>query len=101
VREDDTLVVPKLDRLARWAPDLALFGDDLAGRGLKLSLGGQVYDLADPKRKLLFNIPATFAKSEVDLLRMRTREGMAVAESENGCLVKWIFYTSIYVASRA
>jgi Resolvase, N terminal domain len=39
VREGDTLVVPKLDRLARSVPD---------ARGIKLSLGGQVYDPADP-----------------------------------------------------
>jgi DNA invertase Pin-like site-specific DNA recombinase len=48
VRAGDTLVVPKLDRLARSVPDARAIGDDLAGRGVKLSLGGQVYDPADP-----------------------------------------------------
>ena len=69
----DTLVVPKLDRLARSVPD---------ARGVKLSLGGQVYDPADPMGKMFFNILATFAEFEVDLLRMRTREGMAVARAK-------------------
>ena len=32
--------------------------------------------------KLFFNILATFAEFEVDLLRMRTREGMAVARAK-------------------
>ncbi|MDR7299831.1 hypothetical protein JOF55_000012 [Haloactinomyces albus] len=50
-------------------PDARAIGDDLAERGIALSLGGQVYDLA------------TFAEFEVDLLRMRTREGMAVAKA--------------------
>jgi DNA invertase Pin-like site-specific DNA recombinase len=77
VREGDTLVVPKLDRLARSVPDAREIGDSLAARGIRLSLGGQVYDPADPMGKMFFNILATFA--EVDLLRMRTREGMAVA----------------------
>src|SRR5882724_612167 len=81
VREGDTLVVPKLDRLARSVPDARAIGDDLAGRGIKLSLGGQVYDPADPMGKMFFNILATFAEFEVDLLRMRTREGMAVARA--------------------
>jgi len=45
-------VVPKLDRLARSVPDARAIGDDLAGRGVKLSLGGQVYDPADPPRLL-------------------------------------------------
>jgi DNA invertase Pin-like site-specific DNA recombinase len=73
--------VPKLDRLARSVPDARTIGDDLAGRGIKLSLGGQVYDPTDPMGKMFFNILATFAEFEVDLLRMRTREGMAVARA--------------------
>lgn len=81
-REGDTFVVPKLDRLARSVPDARSIGDDLAARGIKLSLGGQVYDPADPMGKMFFNILATFAEFEVDLLRMRTREGMAVARAK-------------------
>jgi DNA invertase Pin-like site-specific DNA recombinase len=38
VREGDTLVVPKLDRLARSVPDAREIGDSLAARGIKLSL---------------------------------------------------------------
>ena len=64
-------MVPKLDRLARSVPDARAIGDDLAGRGIKLSLGGQVYDPADPMGKMFFNILATFAEFEVDPLRMR------------------------------
>ena len=82
VREGDTLVVPKLDRLARSVPDARAIGDDLASRGIKLSLGGRVYDPADPMGKMFFNILATFAEFEVDLLRMRTREGMAIARAK-------------------
>lgn len=82
VREGDTLVVPKLDRLARSVPDARAIGDDLAARGVKLSLGGQIYDPTDPMGKMFFNILATFAEFEVDLLRMRTREGMAVARAK-------------------
>ncbi len=82
VREGDTLVVPKLDRLARSVPDARKIGDSLAARGIRLSLGGQVYDPADPMGKMFFNILATFAEFEVDLLRMRTREGMAVARAK-------------------
>ncbi|MHA6799694.1 recombinase family protein [Bounagaea algeriensis] len=81
VREGDTLVVPKLDRLARSVPDARAIGDSLAERGIKLSLGGQVYDPADPMGKMFFNILATFAEFEVDLLRARTKEGMAVAKA--------------------
>ena len=85
VREGDTLVVPKLDRLARSVPDARAIGDSLAARGIRLSLGGTVYDPNDPMGKMFFNILATFAEFEVDLLRMRTREGMAIARA-NGRL---------------
>jgi DNA invertase Pin-like site-specific DNA recombinase len=74
--------VPKLDRLARSVPDARDIGDSLASRGVRLSLGGAIYDPADPMGKMFFNILATFAEFEVDLLRMRTREGMAVARAK-------------------
>ncbi len=82
VRAGDTLVVPKLDRLARSVPDARAIGDSLAARDIRLSLGGQVYDPSDPMGKMFFNILATFAEFEVDLLRLRTREGMAVARAK-------------------
>jgi len=82
VRSGDTLVVPKLDRLARSVPDARQIGDSLVARGVRLSLGGTIYDPADPIGKVFFNILATFAEFEVDLLRLRTREGMAVARAK-------------------
>lgn len=82
VRCGDTLVVPKLDRLARSVPGARQIGDSLAARGVRLSLGGTVYDPADSMGKMFFNILATFAEFEVDLLRMRTREGMAIARAK-------------------
>jgi DNA invertase Pin-like site-specific DNA recombinase len=82
VRAGDALVVPKLDRLARSVPAARPIGDALVQRGVKLSIGGTLYDPTDPMGKMFFNIPATFAEFEVDLLKMRTREGMAVARSK-------------------
>jgi DNA invertase Pin-like site-specific DNA recombinase len=82
VRSGDTLVVPKLDRLARSVPDARAIGDSLVARDVRLSLGGTIYDPADPMGKMFFNILATFAEFEVDLLRLRTREGMAIARAK-------------------
>ena len=82
VREGDTFVVPKLDRLARSVPDARAIADQLAARGVKLALGGSVYDPTDPMGKMFFNILATFAEFEADLIRMRTREGMAIARAK-------------------
>jgi DNA invertase Pin-like site-specific DNA recombinase len=81
-RSGDTLVVPKLDRLARSVPDARSIADALIARGVKLALGQSVYDPADPMGKMFFNILATFAEFEGDLIRLRTREGMAIAKAK-------------------
>ena len=48
---------------------------------MKLALVRALYDPGDPMGKLFFNILATFAEFEADLIRMRTREGMAIARA--------------------
>ena len=82
VRAGDTLVVPTLDRLARSVPDARQIADALVARGVKLALGTSVYDPTDPMGKMFFNILATFAEFEVDLIRLRTREAMAMARAK-------------------
>jgi len=82
VREGDTFIVPKLDRLARSVPDARAIADQLEAKGVKLALGASVYDPNDPMGKMFFNILATFAEFEADLIRMRTREGMAIARAK-------------------
>lgn len=49
---------------------------------MSLSLGGTIYDPDDPMGKMFFNILATFAEFELDLIRARTREGMAIARAK-------------------
>ena len=78
----DTLVAPKLDRLPRSVPDACATADDLVACGVKLALGTSVYDLADPMGKMFFNILATFAEFEADLIRLLTRERMAIARAK-------------------
>ena len=81
VRAGDTLVVPKLDRLARSVPDARAIADLLAAKGVRLALGSSVHDPTDPMGRMFFNILATFAEFEADLIRARTREGMALARA--------------------
>ena len=81
VREGETLVVPRLDRLARSVPDARAIADELERRGVKLALGASVHDSTDPMGRMFFNILATFAEFEADLIRLRTRKGMAVAKA--------------------
>jgi DNA invertase Pin-like site-specific DNA recombinase len=81
-RAGDTLVVTRLDRLARSLPDARAIADELTTRQISLSLGGSVYDPTDAVGRLLFNVLAMVAEFESDLIRMRTREGMAVAKAK-------------------
>lgn len=81
-RDGDTLVVTKLDRLARSVPDAHHIASDLTARGVKLNIGGSVHDPHDPMGKLMFNVLAMIAEFEADLIRMRTREGMKVAKAK-------------------
>ena len=82
VRSGDTLVVSKLDRQARSVPDACEIADALVNRGVKLAIGESVYDPCDPMGKMFFNILATFAEFEADLISMRTKEGMAIAKAK-------------------
>jgi DNA invertase Pin-like site-specific DNA recombinase len=81
-RAVDTLMVTKLDRLARSLPDARDILDELTRRNVKLSLGGSIHDPTDPVGRLLFNVLAMVAEFETDLIRLRTREGMKVAKAK-------------------
>ena len=58
----DTLVVPNSTGSHARFPDARQIADSLVHRGVKLSLGGTLYDPADPMGKMFFNILATFAE---------------------------------------
>lgn len=79
VREGDTLVVTKLDRLGRSILDLHRIANELTEKGVRLSWSGTVYNPLDPAGKLFFSMLAAFAEFESDLIRARTIEGMAEA----------------------
>ena len=82
VYTDHGLVVTKLDRLTRSAPDARQIADGLAARDVRLALGATVYDSTDRMGKMFFNILTTFAEFESDLIKMRTREGMKIARAK-------------------
>jgi DNA invertase Pin-like site-specific DNA recombinase len=64
------------------ADSARVIADELMKRGVKLQLASTGHDSTDPMGKMFFNILATFAEFESDLIRMRTREGMAVAKAK-------------------
>jgi DNA invertase Pin-like site-specific DNA recombinase len=67
--------------------DHGLTGANRARPGLREAMaavrkGGSVYDPTNPVGRLLFNVLGMVAEFEADLIRMRTREGMAVARAK-------------------
>jgi DNA invertase Pin-like site-specific DNA recombinase len=81
-RQGDTLIVTKLDRLARSLTDARSIIDTLYAAGVRVSLGGTIHDPADPFGRFFLGTLGLMAEFETDLLRARTREGMAIAKSK-------------------
>lgn len=79
----DVLVVWKLDRLGRSLPDLVGLVEDLKARsvGLKVLTGqGAQVDTTRAEGRMIFGILATLAEFERELIRERTKAGMAAAK---------------------
>lgn len=82
VREGDTLIVAKLDRLARSLPDARDIIDELTSSGVKFQLGSTAYEPSDPLSCLLVSVLGIVSEFEVSLVRSRTREGMQIAKAK-------------------
>lgn len=85
VREGDSLVVTRLDRLARSTTDLLEIVAKLDRKGVALRIldfGGQSVDTQSPSGKLILTMFAAFAQFERELLLVRQREGIAKARAE-------------------
>lgn len=83
VREDDVLVITKLDRLARSTFHLTQIADTLKNKGVELVVIDQNIDTGTPTGKLMFNMLAAIAEFETELRKERQMEGIAKAK-KNG-----------------
>ena len=81
-RAGDSLVVTKLDRLARSVADAANIAQELEQTGVALQIGSETYDPHSPAGRLMFNVFAMIAEFEASLISARTREGMAIAKAK-------------------
>lgn len=84
LRDGDTLIVWKLDRLGRNLRHLVNVVHDLTTRniGFRVLTGqGASIDTTTPSGKLIFGIFASLAEFERDLISERTRAGLASARA--------------------
>ncbi len=83
VREDDTLIVTRLDRVARSTLHLCQIADILARKSVHLKVVDQNIDTSDATGRLLFNMLAAISQFENEIRTERQMEGIIKAK-ENG-----------------
>jgi DNA invertase Pin-like site-specific DNA recombinase len=81
LREGDVLVVWKLDRLGRSLAHLIDTVAALAARGIGLRSLTEAIDTTTPGGRLVFHLFGALGQFERDLIRERTRAGLAAAEA--------------------
>ena len=82
----DTLMVTKIDRLARSTVQLLSIVDSLTKRGIRLiilSMGGDRVDTKSPTGRLMLTMLGAVAEFERTMMLERQREGILVAKAEN------------------
>ncbi|MGX5830075.1 recombinase family protein [Mesorhizobium sp. 43Arga] len=82
VREGDTLLVTKLDRLARSVADLVTITEALRAKGVGLRILAMNLDTSTPTGKLMLNLLGSIAEFERELMLERQREGIAKAKAD-------------------
>jgi len=81
LRKGDTLVVWKLDRLARSLKDLVEIVHDLSERGVGFRSLTESIDTTSSGGRLVFHIFGALAEFEHSLIRERTLAGLAAARA--------------------
>lgn len=79
LREGDTLVVWKLDRLGRSVKQLVDLVGELHKRGIQFKSLTDAIDTGSPSGRFFFHVMASLAEMERELIVERTRAGLEVA----------------------
>ncbi|MGA8482184.1 MAG: recombinase family protein [Chthoniobacterales bacterium] len=81
LREGDTLVVWRLDRLGRSLADLIRLTNELQTRKVELESLTEKIETHSPAGKLVFHVFAALAEFERNLIRERTMAGLKAARA--------------------
>jgi DNA invertase Pin-like site-specific DNA recombinase len=80
VREGDTLVVTRLDRLARSTLHLCQIADELKRKNVHLQVIDQSINTSDATGRLLFNMLGAIAQFETEIRAERQMDGIEKAK---------------------
>jgi DNA invertase Pin-like site-specific DNA recombinase len=81
-RNVDVVVATKLDRLARSVSHLVAMGQEFQALGVDLVILDQTIDSTTPAGRLLFNVLASIAEFERDLIVDRVKAGLQRARAQ-------------------
>jgi DNA invertase Pin-like site-specific DNA recombinase len=81
LRPGDTVVVWRLDRLGRSLQNLMALVEEFNSRSVDLVSLREHIDTTNPSGKLIFHVMAAMSEFERDLIRERTRAGLAAARA--------------------
>ncbi len=81
LRQGDTLVVTRIDRLARSMKDLQDIVHELKGKGVALKATEQPIDTSTAAGKAFLDMLGVFAEFETNLRRERQAEGIEAAKA--------------------
>lgn len=82
IREGDVLVVKKLDRLARSVADTVKIQEQLAAKNAGLKILDLKIDTTTPEGRLSFNLFASIAQFEREVMLERQKVGIAKAKAD-------------------
>jgi DNA invertase Pin-like site-specific DNA recombinase len=82
VRDGDTIIITRIDRLARSIADLSAIVDRLKAKGVSLKATEQPIDTSTPAGKAFLQMLGVFAEFETALRKERQLEGIAKAKKE-------------------
>jgi len=82
LRDGDTLVVWKLDRLGRSVKGLVDLVTELARRGIQFKSLTDSIDTGSPSGRFFFHVMASLAQMERELIAERTRAGLIAAREQ-------------------
>ena len=82
VREGDTLVITRLDRLARSTLDLCQIADQLKRKDVELHVIDQNINTADATGRLLFNMLGAINQFETEIRAERQTDGIIKAKQK-------------------
>lgn len=81
LREGDTIVITRLNRLGRSLRHLVNLGDDLRERGVNLRVLEQGIDTTTAEGRMMFGLLSVLAEFDREMIVANTKDGLAAARA--------------------